>query len=564
VGPVDAARIEIWNQRLAAIADEMGLTLRRSAISPNIRERADYSCAIFDAGGLLVAEAPHVPVHLGSMGRAVRAVIDAVTLSPGAVAIVNDPFAGGTHLPDLTLVCAVHHGGRAIAHLACRAHHADVGGASPGSMPVGQVARGDEIPEQPATPPAVGARYEDPPPTGIERRPVSIDDEGVRLGPRLLDDALAAELAAATRAPAERRADLAAQQAALRAGEAALLSLVRAFGADVVTGAFAALRDYGERVMRDCLGRIPAGLYPFADSLDDDGAGERDLPLRVVLTIEGDHAVVDLTECADESAGSLNAVRAVTEAAVAYVFRLLLPTDAPTNEGSLVPIEILTRPGSLVDAQPPRAVAAGNVETSQRIVDVLLGALALACPERVPAASCGSMSNLIVGDARAAYYETIGGGAGGGPAGPGASAIQTHMTNTRNTPVETLEATTPVRVIRYAIRRGSGGAGAQRGGDGIVRELELLAPQTITLVGERRRRPPYGLAGGGPGLPGEDTLVRDGQPHRLPAKIVLPGRAGDRLRVETPGGGGFGDTRRAKVWAAVLSGATLTREDLDG
>jgi N-methylhydantoinase B len=564
----EAARVEIWNQRLAAVADEMGAVLRRVAISPNIRERADYSCAIFDAEGRLVADAPHVPVHLGSMGRAVRAVMAEVALIPGVVAIVNDPFRGGTHLPDLTLVAAVHLpaplGGGLLGHVACRAHHADIGGASPGSMPMGTRALPGEVPEEPDTPPAVGPRYDAPAPTGVERRAVTIADEGVRLGPQVLDEALLARLTSATRSPDERRADLFAQLAALRAGQGALAALAAAHGAEHVRAAFADLYAYGSRLMRESLARLPAGIYPFADSLDDDGAGRRDLALRVVLILDGDRAVVDLSESCDETEGSLNAVRAVTEAAVAYVFRLLLPTDAPTNEGSLSPIEIVTRPGSIVDAQPPRAVAAGNVETSQRIVDLLLGALARACPDRVPAASAGTMSNLIVGDDQGAYYETIGGGAGGGPRGAGASAIQTHMTNTRNTPVEVLEASAPLQVVRYAIRRGSGGGGSSRGGDGIVRELELTAPQTITLVGDRRRRPPYGLAGGGPGTPGRDTLTRDGVEHRLPSKIVLEGRTGDRLRIETPGGGGHGDVRRAKMWAAVLSGAAIAREDLDG
>lgn len=564
-GLPEAARIEIWNQRLAAIAEAMGAVLARNAVSPNIRERADFSCAIFDLQGRLVAEAPHVPVHLGSMGRAVRAVMAAVPLGRGAVAIVNDPYAGGTHLPDLTLVAAVHlPSGDLFAHLACRAHHADVGGLTPGSMPVGTVGRPGEVPEEPATPPAVGPRYDAPFASGIVRRAVSIADEGVRIPPSLLDDALVARFADATRAPGERRADLAAQRAALAFGAQSLLALAQQHGADTVTHAFMSLFDYGARTMRDSLRRIPSGTYPFADSLDDDGAGHRDLALRVILTIDGDRAIVDLTECDDATNGSLNAVRAVTEAAVAYVFRLLLPADAPTNEGSLTPIEILTQPGSIVDAEPPCAVAAGNVETSQRIVDVLLGALGQACPDRIPSASAGSMSNLIIGDASAAYYETIAGGAGGGPHGAGASAIQTHMTNTRNTPVESLEAAMPVRVVRYAIRRGSGGGGTQKGGDGLVRELELLAPQTITLVGERRRRPPYGLAGGGPGIVGEDSLTRDGVKRRLPSKLVFDAAAGDHLRIETPGGAGYGDARRGKFWAAVLSGAPLTSEDLGG
>ena len=564
----ESAHVEIWNQRLAEVADAMGVVLRRAAVSPNIRERADLSCALFDSNGRLVAQAPHVPVHLGSMERAVQAVITHVPLPPDAVGIVNDPFAGGTHLPDLTLVEAVWLREAdelvCVGYVACRAHHADVGGASPGSMPVGTSAAPGAVPHKAQLPPAVGPRYDEEGAQHVVYRTLTIDDEGVRIAPSLLDDSVIERIMAASRVPAERRADLAAQRAALAHGRDAVRMIAMRDGRLGLRQGFELLSAYGERLMRATLAAIPDGVYPFADSLDDDGAGRTDIGLRVVLSIDGDTARVDLEECDDESAGSLNAVRAVTEAAVAYVFRLLLPPGAPTCSALLAPVTVETRPGSICDAQPPCAVSAGNVETSQRLVDLLLGALHLACPAKIPAASAGTMSNLLLGDDSSAYYETIGGGAGGGPTRAGASSIQTHMTNTRNTPIEILENVVPARVVTYAVRRGSGGGGTQAGGDGIMRELELLAPLTVTLVGERRRRPPYGLSGGGPGRVGEDTLVRDGKSHALPGKVVLEARAGDRLRIETPGGGGFGDARRAKVWAAVLSGQALTLKDLGG
>ena len=315
---------------------------------------------------------------------------------------------------------------------------------------------------------------------------------------------------------------------------------------------------YGEALLRAAIGAIPDGVYAFADSLDDDGAGTHDVGVRVLIHIQGDRAVVDFSDSDGEVQGPLNAVYAVTLSAVVYAFRLLLPNDAPTNHGLYAPLEVIAPDGSIVNANPPRAVAAGNVETSQRIVDVVLGALAQALPGRMPAASAGTMSNLLLGDDERAYYETIGGGAGAGPGAPGASALQTHMTNTRNTPVEVLEQALPVRVVRYARRRGSGGGGTHAGGDGIVRELELLAPTTVTLVGERRRRPPYGLSGGGPGVVGEDTLTRGGVTVKLPGKVTFAAQAGDRLTIATPGGGGHGDPMRAKFWATVLSGEPLT------
>jgi N-methylhydantoinase B len=545
---VTAAKLEVWNHRLAQVAEEMGLVLQRAAFSPNIKERRDYSCAVFDAAGRLVAQAAHIPVHLGSTPLAVKAVIERVPLADGECAIVNDPYAGGTHLPDVTLVMRVGD----LGWVANRAHHADVGGSAPGSMPVGARAVGDALPEAEELPPAMGPQYRDfAPPSGtVAFRPVTIDEEGMRIAPQKLDAAAIERFVAGARGRREREGDLAAQRASLQVGRQRLEAL-RASG---VAEKMTALIDYTARLMRAEIAAIPDGSYAFADSLDDDGAGRTDIGLRVMLTIDGDRAIVDFSDSDEEVEGSLNAVYAVTLSSVIYAFRLLLPEDAPTNEGLYAPIEVIAPDGTVLSARPPRAVAAGNVETSQRVVDVVLGALAQALPGRIPSASAGTMSNLLLGGSDWAYYETIAGGAGGGPEGAGASAIQTHMTNTLNTPVEALEHALPLRVVRYARRRGSGGGGLERGGDGVVREFELLAPAEVTLIGERRRRPPYGLAGGGPGVLGEDRLTRDGHTVRLPGKICFRALAGDRLTVETPGGGGFGDPIKKHFWAAVLTG----------
>ncbi len=427
-------------------------------------------------------------------------------------------------------------------------------------MPVGTRARAATIPEVGELPRRRRPRYA----TGrerLERRArvaLTIADEGVRIAPSILDE----ERARASTPPRARRSSAApiSPRSAPRSRHGCrrlLLALARSLGRAELARAFALLHDYGARMMGATLRELPDGVYPFADSLDDDGAGTNDVSLRVVLTLEDGRAIVDLSESDDEPAGSLNAVRAVTEAAVSYAFRLLLPAGAPTSEGLHAPVEILTRPGSICDAQSPRAVAAGNVETSQRIVDLVLGALARACSDRIPAASAGSMSNLLLGDDSSAYYETIAGGAGAGPARGGASGVQTHMTNTRNTPIEILEASVPVRVHTYALRRESGGGGTHRGGDGIVRELEFLAPtsgdaRSASAAGGRRTA----SRGGGPGSRRRrHAHARGRRKKRLPGEARASTREpGDRLRIETPGGGGFGDARRGKFWAAISVG----------
>ena len=522
---MDPVTLAIANQRLAAVAEEMGVVLCRTALSPNIKERRDFSCAVFDARGGLVAQAAHIPVHLGSTALSVRAAIASVPLGPGDVAILNDPFAGGTHLPDVTVVAPAFlpGGRRPFAYVANRAHHADIGGMAPGSMPLA----------------------------------TEIFQEGFRLPPvRLIvrgrpqPDVLALFLAN-TRVREEREGDLMAQWAALRVGAERLRALLmRTGGVDRLARQMAALQAYSAALMRASLARIPRGVYRARDLLDDDGLGTERIPIAVAITIGRGEACIDFSGSAPQTRGPLNANFAVTRSAVLYVFTALAPTPIPPNEGLAWPLRILAPEGSVVHARFPAAVAGGNVETSQRIVDVLLRALARALPARMPAASAGTMNNLALGGMFGgrsfAYYETVAGGAGAGPGGAGLSAVHTHMTNTMNTPVEALEAYYPLRVRRQAVRRGSGGRGRHRGGDGIVRELEFLVPTEVTLLAERRRIPPYGLAGGEAGAPGRDLLIRAGRARRVAAKATFSVAAGDRLRIETPGGGGFGRPRRRR------------------
>jgi N-methylhydantoinase B len=519
---VDPIGLRIAHHRLAGIAEEMGVVLGRTALSPNIKERRDYSCAVFDARGGLVAQAAHIPVHLGSTPLSVRAAIERVPMAPGDVVILNDPFAGGTHLPDVTVVAPVFLGGarRPFAYVANRAHHADVGGMTPGSMPLAT-----EI-------------YQE----GLRLPPVRLVAGG-----RMVRDIVELFLAN-TRVPSEREGDLMAQWAALRVGAERLRTLARKQGPAALGRAMTALQRHSLALMRATLAELPAGTYRATDVLDDDGLGAERLRIAVTISIGRGRARIDFAGSAPQTPGPLNANLAVTRSAVLYAFTAFAREEIPPNEGLAEPLTIIAPEGSIVNARPPAAVAGGNVETSQRIVDVLLRALARAAPARVPAASAGSMTNVSLGGAAGgrafAYYETIAGGAGAGPHGPGLSAVHTHMTNTMNTPIEALEAYYPLRVRRYAVRRGSGGAGRHAGGDGIVRELEFLASAQVTLLAERRRVAPWGLGGGHPGAPGRDWLIRGGRRRRLAAKSTLAVAPGDRLRVETPGGGGFGRPRR--------------------
>jgi len=509
--PMNPIELSLFASRIEAVCEEMGAVLRRSAFSPNIRDRLDFSCAVFDAAGELCAQAAHIPVHLGSMAYAMRDLARQVEWADGDAVLLNDPFLGGTHLPDVTLIAPLFVGGRRVGFVANRAHHADIGAGSPGSMPISS----------------------------------RLDEEGMVIPPSYLlrhgalDEAFLDQLTGATRNPRDAHGDFSAQLSANRAGLARLEALVRELGAEGYAAALAELNDYAERLAAEALSAIPDGEYRFADLLDDDGQGHSDLPIRVTVGVAGGRIAVDFTGTAPQAAGNVNCPLSVAAAAVYYVFRCLMPAQTPACAGAFRAIELSAPEGCLLNARRPAAVAAGNVETSTRVVDVVLGALAQALPERIPAASHGSMNNVAMG-ARGErdwdYYETLGGGMGGGPRGGGLSALQTHMTNTLNTPIEVLEMRYPLRVTAYARRDGSGGAGRQPGGDGLVREYTFLAPASVTLLTERRRHAPWGLAGGADGAPGRNLL----NGRELPPKIHLRVNAGDRVRLETPGGGGWG------------------------
>ncbi|MAF10150.1 5-oxoprolinase [Candidatus Poribacteria bacterium] len=515
----DAVRLEVFKHLFASVADEMGVVLRRTAYSPNIKERRDFSCALFDASGRMVAQAAHIPVHLGAMPLSLRACIEALEFAPGDVAILNDPYRGGTHLPDITLVTPIHlDDGTPIGFAANRAHHADVGGMSPGSMPLSR-----EL-------------YQE----GVIIPPLKLVEAGET------NEALWAMLLANVRTPDERAGDLRAQLAANHKGAERLRALIARYGAEEATEYMDALLAYSERMTRRLIETLPDGRYEYADFLDNDGVTSDPVEIRVAVTVDGDEATVDFTGSSAQCAGNVNAVYAITLSATYYVFRALIGLDIPSNAGCHAPIRVIAPEGSVVNARRPAAVAGGNVETSQRITDVLLGALAQACPGRVPAASQGTMNNVTIGgwnpkrDEPYAYYETIAGGMGARPGKDGADAIHNHMTNTMNTPVEALEYAYPFRVREYSVRRGSGGDGAFRGGDGVNREVELLSDAQVTILAERRKFPPYGLAGGEPGKTGHNVVIRDGEESEAPGKVTLHLGAGDVVRIETPGGGGHG------------------------
>lgn len=527
-----ALELTVFQKLFAAIAEEMGIVLRRSAFSPNIKERRDYSCALFTAEGELLAQAAHIPVHLGALPLTMARVrADQPLLAPGDILLLNDPYLGGTHLPDLTLIAPHYVKERQTPafYLVNRAHHADVGGLTPGSMPLA-----DDIRQE-----------------GVIIPPTLLYHRG-QLERPFLDDLLSQ-----MRVPQERQGDLAAQIAALQRGQERLAVLVTRYGLPKLTEMSQALLHYAERGMRDLIRSIPDGCYRFMDYLDDDGYGHQDLALRVTVTIQGDAAELDFRESAPQTRGGINTVPAVVQAACYYVFLSLLPEEYPINQGCFRPLTILTRPGSILDAQFPAPVAAGNVETSQRLVDVVLGALAPALPQAIPAASQGTMNNLAFGGRGPhngqdfTYYETIGGGTGGGPANPGLDGIHSHMTNTRNTPVEVLEQNYPVLVERYAFRDGSGGAGKHPGGLGLCRDFRFLAEVTVSLLTDRRRHAPYGLAGGQPGQPGENLLITAEKTRPLPGKINLTLAPGSCLSIRTPGGGGWGKTQPSLPKTAV-------------
>jgi N-methylhydantoinase B len=489
---IDPVELQVLAGALRAICDEMGAVLIRSAHSANIKERRDASTALFDPQGQMVMQAEHIPVHLGAMPAAVAAVRDRAH-APGRAWILNDPYQGGTHLPDITVILPSYGDGGLIGFAANRAHHADVGGQIPGSMPA-------------------------------DSR--TLADEGVVIEPRVLDERAIDELVARMRQPRQRRADLRAQLAAARTGARRLAELHQRVGGERLQEAFAAVLDYSERRTRACLAQLKDGARRARDVLE---AAEGDLEIMLQATVAGDRLRLDFSGTAPQHEGNLNCPLAVTRSACYFAIRVLTDPDIPPTAGAWRPVEVVAPEGCLLNARPPAAVAGGNVETSSRVADVVLAAFGWALGQ-------GTMNNLTLGDQESVYYETIGGGQGGCPDAPGPSAVHVAMSNTLNTPVEALELEYPLRVVEYALRRGSGGAGAHRGGDGVVRELEALRELDYSLITERRRHAPPGANGGLPGARGRNLL--DGR--ELPAKAIGRLGPGQRLRIETPGGGGYG------------------------
>ncbi len=493
---LDAIDLQVLTGALRAACDEMGAVLVRSAHSANIKERRDCSTALFDADGQMVMQAEHIPVHLGAMPDAVAAVLEAAPPGADEDWILNDPYCGGTHLPDITVVTPVRVDGTLVGFAASRAHHADVGGRAPGSMPADST---------------------------------TLAEEGVVISPRPLDESTIDELVAQMRQPDQRRADLRAQRAANRAGAQRLRELAARLGPDRLRAGTDAVLDYAERRTRACLAALEDGTRTAVDVLE---AREGDLELRLAATVEGDRLILDFTGSAAQHDGNLNCPPSVTRSAAYFAVRVLTDPDVPPNAGAHRAIEVIAPEGSILHATPPHAVVGGNVETSSRVADLVLAAFGRALGQ-------GTMNNLTLGNDDFTYYETLGGGQGACADAPGPSGVHVAMSNTLNTPVEALELEFPLRVVRYALRRGSGGAGAQAGGDGVVRELEALAPMTYSLLTERRRHAPPGAAGGEPGARGRNLIDGD----ELAPKATGALRPGQRLRIETPGGGGHGDPR---------------------
>ena len=536
----DPTTLEIYRALYTSVAEEMGVTLRRTSFSPNIKERRDYSCAVFDAAGRVIAQGDHMPVHLGSMPMAVAAALREVKIGPGDVVALNDPFAGGTHLPDVTLVMGVFEqrseirGQRSanqkrhptpktqhpLFYVANRAHHADIGGATPGSMGLATDVYGE----------------------GVRIPPIKIVSGGESCADvmnLILNN---------VRSSDERRADFEAQTGSLKTGEVRLREIVARRGEKEARDYAAHLISYSARMMRRAIAAIPDGTYQAEDALDDDGISQNRVPIRVSVTIRNDRAQVDFTGSSAQVAGAVNAVAAITVSAVSYCFRCLVGSDVPASAGLIEPIEVIAPAGSIVNAMHPASVAGGNVETSQRIVDTVFKALAKAIPERIPAASQGTMNNLTLGglDPRTgkefSYYETVAGGMGARAEFDGMSATHSHMTNSLNTPAEALEYAYPLRVREYRIRRGSGGKGRHQGGDGTIREIETLATATLALLSDRRTQAPYGLQGGEDGERGRAFVLRaGGGREQLSSKDGRQLQPGDRVRIETPSGGGWGE-----------------------
>ncbi len=515
---VNPILLEVFKNRFASIAEEMGTVLQKTAFSSNIKERRDFSCAIFTKDGDMIAQAAHIPVHLGSMPMSVKSVIENLDMEEGDIAILNDPFKGGTHLPDITMVAPFFYEGELLFYVANRAHHADIGGATPGSMPISS------------------SIFEE----GLVIPPVKIVEKG-KINWQVLN-----LIKNNVRTPEEREGDFNAQIAACNLGIKRLTELFSKYKKEQILDYSNHLLDYTEKIVRQFIKNLPDGTYTFEDFLEDDGLGTKDIKIKVSIDVKDDELIFDFSESDLQVKGSVNAVYAITLSAVFYVIVSLLEDDVPINTGALRAIKVKTKKGTVVDAKFPAGVAAGNVETSQRLVDVILGAFSSVLPDSVPAASQGTMNNLTVGGINPktgnpfTYYETIGGGMGASAKGDGESAIQSHMTNTLNTPIEALEIEYPFMINQYRIRRNSGGNGLYKGGDGIVREYLFLTDVKITVISERRKLAPYGLFGGESGKPGENILIINGREEKFPSKFSVNLKKGDRLIIKTPGGGGFG------------------------
>ncbi len=512
--------LEVFKNRFTSISEEMGVTLGRTAFSPNIKERKDFSCAIFDADGDMIAQAAHIPVHLGSMPLSVKSAIKECDFEKGDMVILNNPYNGGTHLPDITIVAPVFidEEKKPVFYVANRAHHADVGGMTSGSMPLST------------------SLFQE----GIIIPPLKIMEKGK------IDDKLMKFFLSNIRTPEEREGDFAAQIMANHIGIRRIEELIEKYNFNVTDTYAKELINYSEKIIRKKIEEIPDGEYEFYDYLDNDGITDNKIKIHVKVKIDNDNAVIDFSESDNQVEGSVNAVFAITFSAVLYVFRALVDIDIPTNAGCFKPLKVITRKGSIVDANFPAPVAGGNVETSQRVVDVVLGALSKAVPNEIPAASQGTMNNVTIGgfDDRTgkpfAYYETIAGGMGASSKNHGESAVHSHMTNTLNTPIEALEYSYPFFVTEYSIRKNSGGLGLYNGGNGVVREIKLLSDAEVTILSERRKFSPYALKEGQAGKVGKNIKINDKDVTELPGKFNARFKKGDILRVETPGGGGFG------------------------
>ena len=507
---MNSIELSLFTSRLDAVCDEMGAVLQRAAFSPNIRDRLDFSCAVFDAQGALCAQAAHIPVHLGSMAYAMQGIVCQLDWQHGDMVIVNDPFLGGTHLPDITLIAPVFFEKKLLAFIANRAHHADIGADSPGSMPLSK----------------------------------SLQEEGLIIPPTHLvqkgkmNTRFMSEILSSIRSGSAAQGDFSAQISANNAGVERLSNLIHSLTKENFLNALSELNNYGERLARSVIKNIPNGEYRFSDVMDDDGLGNFDLTISTNISVQDEIVHVDFEGTTGQTQGNINCPLSVAAAAVYYVFRCLMPKQTPACAGSFRPITLSAPDGCLINAQRPAAVAAGNVETSTRIVDVVMGALAQALPDKISAASHGSMNNLAMGSIEDSwdYYETMGGGMGASSKGDGLDAIQTHMTNTRNTPIEVMESSYPVRIKQYAIRYGSGGDGKFKGGDGLIREFEFLKPANVTLLTERRLYPPWSLNDGLTGGCGQNLL----NDNVLTPKVCFDVVKGDCLTIKTPGGGGWG------------------------